>query len=76
MPDVVPYYGREGMDALGGALLHKQLGELYEAKGDAANAAPEYREFLRSWEHADAELQPKVAEVRRRLSRMADVEKK
>jgi tetratricopeptide (TPR) repeat protein len=71
-----PYYGREGMDAFQAALMHKWLGELYESKGDAANAAKHYREFVLRWDHADPDLQPKVAEVRRRLSRMADVERK
>jgi len=40
------------------------------------NAAKHYREFVSRWEHADPDLQPMVAEVRRRLSRMADVERK
>jgi tetratricopeptide (TPR) repeat protein/tRNA A-37 threonylcarbamoyl transferase component Bud32 len=71
-----PYYGREGMDASQAALMHKWLGELYEAKSDLPNAAKHYRMFVQRWEHADPELQPQVAEVRRRLARMADVERK
>jgi len=71
-----PYYGREGMDASQAAMMHKWLGEQYELKGDVANAAKHYREFVKRWEHADPQLQPKVAEVRRRLSRMANVEGK
>jgi tetratricopeptide (TPR) repeat protein/tRNA A-37 threonylcarbamoyl transferase component Bud32 len=71
-----PYYGREGMDASQAALMHKWLGELYEAKSDLPNAAKHYRMFVQRWEHADPELQPKVADVRRRLARMADVERK
>ena len=43
-------------------------------RGDAANAARHYREVVRLWERADPILQPKVAEVRRRLARLADVE--
>jgi hypothetical protein len=54
--------------------LAKRLGELYEAQGDVTNAAKRYREFVMLWEHADAKLQPQVAEVRRRLSRLANVE--
>jgi len=71
-----PYYGREGFDAGQSALMHKWLGELYEGKGDVRNAARHYTEFVRRWEHADAKLQPKVQEVRRRLARLADVERK
>jgi hypothetical protein len=52
----------------------RRLGELYESKGDATNAARHYRELVRLWERADPPLQPKVTEVRRRLSRLSNVE--
>jgi len=71
-----PFFGREGMDASQAAVMHKWLGEAYEEKGDVPNAAKHYRQFVSMWEHADPVLQPKVAEVRRRLARMADVEGK
>jgi tetratricopeptide (TPR) repeat protein len=71
-----PVYGRESMDSFMGASIQRTLGELYEAKGDAVNAAKHYRAFIDRWEHADAVLLPKVAEVRRKLSRLADVERK
>ena len=71
-----PYFGRQGMDAAQRAIIVKRLGELYDAKGDVANAAKRYREFLKLWENADPRLQPKVNEVRRKLSRLADVERK
>jgi len=71
-----PYYGREGMDGTQAALIHRWAGELYEAKGDIPNAVRHYREFVKRWDRADPMLQPKVAEVKRRLSRMADTEKK
>jgi eukaryotic-like serine/threonine-protein kinase len=71
-----PYFGRQGMDATQAAIIHRWLGELYEAKRDFPNAARHYREFVKRWERADPELQPKVSEVKRRLSRMADVETK
>ena len=54
---------------------HKRLGELYEAKGDAAKAADHYRKFITLWGKADPELQPQVAEARRRLVKLAPVEK-
>ena len=52
----------------------QRLGELYEAKGDVPNAVKYYREFLDLWKRADPELQPRVAEVRRRISRLGDIE--
>jgi hypothetical protein len=70
-----PYLGRLGLDASQRAMAHRRLGELYESKNDAANAARHYREFVRLWERADAQLQPKVAEIRRRLARLGDVER-
>jgi tetratricopeptide (TPR) repeat protein len=56
-----------------GASLQR-LGELYEAKGDVTNAVKYYREFLDVWKSADPELQPRVAEVRRRISRLGNIE--
>ena len=52
----------------------RRLGELYEAKGDVANAHRYYASFVELWKNADAELQPKVAEVRRRMARLRDIE--
>jgi hypothetical protein len=52
------------------AATYKRLGELYEAKGDAKNAATYYTKFVELWKTADAELQPKVAEVKKRLARL------
>ncbi|MGH7679337.1 MAG: protein kinase domain-containing protein [Gemmatimonadaceae bacterium] len=57
------------------APTYKRLGELYEAKGDIPNAVKHYRLFLDLWKNADPELQPKVAEVRRRVARLADTER-
>jgi tRNA A-37 threonylcarbamoyl transferase component Bud32/tetratricopeptide (TPR) repeat protein len=53
---------------------HKRLGELYEAKGERAKAAGHYLQFVEQWKNADAVLQPKVAEVRRRLAQLKDPE--
>jgi hypothetical protein len=55
-------------DAVILAGVHKRLGELYEAKGDLAKAESHYTDFVNLWKAADAELQPKVAEVNRRLA--------
>ena len=55
--------------------VHRRLGELYEAKGDASKAAEHYRAFIDLWKNADPELQPRVTEVRQRLAKLAPVEK-
>lgn len=57
------------------APIENQLGELYEAKGDAALAAKHYRRFIDLWKSADPELQPRVAEARRRLVKLTPIEK-
>jgi tetratricopeptide (TPR) repeat protein len=51
---------------------YKRLGELYEARGDRAKAGEYYRKFVALWKSADPELQPKVAEVQRRLARLGN----
>ena len=53
---------------------HKRLGELYEAKGNRAAATTEYAAFLELWKNADADLQPIVADVRKRLARLSNLE--
>ena len=58
-------------DPPGRAAAYKRLGELYEAKGQRSRAAHYYERFVELWQHADPELQPGVAEVRRRLARLA-----
>jgi tRNA A-37 threonylcarbamoyl transferase component Bud32/tetratricopeptide (TPR) repeat protein len=63
-------------DAIWLAPSHKRLGELYEAKGDRANAAKHYRAFVDLWKTADPELQPSVTDVRARLAKLSDVEKR
>ena len=71
-----PGIGRPIDDGLFLAGSHKRLGELYEAKGDRQRAASHYTTFVELWKKADPELQPQVNEVRKRLARLADVEKK
>ena len=72
-----PFWNRYQLRAdpanLAGA--YKRLGELYEAKGDKQQAASNYTKFVELWKNADPELQPKVAEVKRKLARLGDVEK-
>jgi tetratricopeptide (TPR) repeat protein len=65
---------RFGNDAFFRAGSLKRLGELYEAKGDRSNAVRYYTEFVAMWKDADADLQPRVAEVKRKLARLGDAE--
>jgi eukaryotic-like serine/threonine-protein kinase len=50
--------------------VHRWLGEIYEAKGDAKRAIENYNRFVELWANADPELQPQVREVRTRLERL------
>jgi tetratricopeptide (TPR) repeat protein len=65
-----PSPGRFQLDRWLRAPAHKRLGELYEAKGDNAKAVSHYTAFVRLWERADPDMQPKVAEVRARMERL------
>jgi hypothetical protein len=56
--------------------VYKRLGELYEEKGDRANAASYYSKFVELWSGADLELQPRVRDVRARLVRLTDAERR
>ena len=71
-----PLFGRQNFDAGAKPLLLKRLGELYESVGNAEKAALRYREFLALWDKADPRLQPKIADVRYRLSRLANIERR
>jgi tetratricopeptide (TPR) repeat protein len=54
--------------ALAGA--HKRLGELYDAKGDRERAISHLSKFVELWKNADPDLQPAVADAKRRLARL------
>jgi len=60
-----------GRDAWELASSYRRLGELYEAKGDKQAALEFYGRFTDLWKDADTELQPQVAEVRRRMAKLA-----
>ena len=64
------------LDASVLAGVHKRLGELYEAKQDRQRAVGHYLQFIELWKNADRELQPKVAEVKQRLARLGDSERR
>jgi hypothetical protein len=69
-----PFFGRQSFDAAK-PLLIKRLGEAYEAVGNVEKAALRYREFLALWDKPDPRLQPKVDDVRYRLSKLANIER-
>ena len=71
-----PYFGRQNFDGGSKPVILKRLGELYESTGNVEKAALTYREFLKLWDKPDPRLQPKVADVRARLSRLADTERR
>jgi hypothetical protein len=45
-----------------------RLAELYEGRSDRARAANYYSQFADLWRGADPDLQPRVADARRRLA--------
>lgn len=53
------------------APAHERLAELYDAKGDRANAAQHAAKFVELWQNADADLQPRVQAKRALLQRLS-----
>ncbi|MBU6367273.1 MAG: protein kinase [Gemmatimonadetes bacterium] len=60
--------GQSSPDPLALPLALRLLGELAEARGDLPEAIRRYRAFAQLWRDADPELQPQVADVRRRIA--------
>ncbi len=56
-------------------LLLERAAQLLDAKGDAEGAARRYREFIALWQDADPELQPRVAQARRRVDALTAAER-
>ena len=67
-----PQLIRFSHDAVYLAHILQRLGMLYEAKGDRAKAVGYYARFVELWRTADAELQPRVAQARRRIELLRD----
>jgi len=65
-----PQLNRLEADAQFGAAILRRLGELHEQQGDRAQAAMYFERFVALRRDADAALQPEVAEMRRRLTRL------
>ncbi|MGE5102866.1 MAG: hypothetical protein ACM3SX_23010, partial [Deltaproteobacteria bacterium] len=71
------FYGRlYSVDMAYRAPAARRIGELYEAKNDHVRAAHYYQMFVDLWKNADPEVQPQVADIKRRLARLGDLEKK
>jgi tetratricopeptide (TPR) repeat protein len=52
------------------ASVEKRLGELYDSRNERQKAITHYAAFVEQWQAADADLQPVVATVRRRLNEL------
>jgi hypothetical protein len=63
-------YGLYPWDAHDLALRYMPLGQALEESGDLAGAVRAYSRFVRLWENADPELQPRVETARRALERL------
>jgi tetratricopeptide (TPR) repeat protein len=63
------------MDPVRLPAIHERLGQLYESMGNTEKAIEHFRAFIELWKNADPELQPRVADARKRLARLTPVEK-
>ena len=52
------------------APTYRRLGELHEEKGNREKAASYYQKFIDLWRDADADLQPQVADVKKKLAKV------
>ena len=62
------------MDGIRLPAIRERLGQLYEGMGNAAKAVENYRAFIELWKNADPELQPRVADAKRRIARLIQPE--
>jgi tetratricopeptide (TPR) repeat protein len=69
--DTADAWSGTNADAIWRALVYRRLGDLYEQKGDTGKAVANYSRFVDLWATADPDLQPKVAEVRAKLKKLA-----
>jgi hypothetical protein len=59
-----------GFDPVRVPAIHERLGQIYEARGDDERAVLHCRAFIELLKNADAKLQARVADARRRLERL------
>jgi eukaryotic-like serine/threonine-protein kinase len=65
-----------GLDDLYLFGIYKRLGELHESRNDRQAALGYFLKAEELWKNADPELQPKVREVRARIERLRDTERR
>jgi tetratricopeptide (TPR) repeat protein len=65
-----PGLDRLSDDPINLAPSYERLGELYEARGNRADALTYYNKLADLWKNADPELQPVVKEVKARIARL------
>jgi tetratricopeptide (TPR) repeat protein len=72
-----PYWDKMsvGMDPMRVPAIRERLGQLYESMGKTDKAVENYRAFIDLWKNADPDLQPRVADARKRLAALTPVEK-
>jgi len=72
-----PYWDKMsvGMDPMRVPAIRERLGQLYQSMGKTDKAVENYRAFIDLWKNADPELQPRVADARKRLASLTPVEK-
>jgi tRNA A-37 threonylcarbamoyl transferase component Bud32/tetratricopeptide (TPR) repeat protein len=72
-----PFWGRASfeLDPVRVPAIRERLGQLYESMGNTDKAVENYRAFVELWKNADADLQPRVADARKRLARLTAAEK-
>ena len=58
------------------ALIQKRLGEMYDSKNERLKAIAHYAAFVDQWKDADADLQPVVVSVKKRLAELRTKEGK
>jgi tetratricopeptide (TPR) repeat protein len=68
-----PWQRRFDTDAIELGFAMERLGALYQKQQDGAKAAALYDSLLQLWRRADPELEPLVADVRRRLEQTTQI---
>ena len=63
------------LDPISLPATRERLGQLYESSGNTQKAIENYQAFIDLWKNADPELQPRVADARKRLARLTPAEK-
>jgi tetratricopeptide (TPR) repeat protein len=67
----VPDASRADYDASERPVLLRRLGELNEQLGRREEALKRYSQLVNLWQHADADLEPQVADVKQRMVKLA-----